>query len=54
MCLGRLREKSERTMQRQGITYKEILVTLKKGLRNRNWRGLNLLDKAWEQFDDEN
>jgi len=40
MCL------MKRTMQRQSITYKELFASLKKGLRNRNWRRLNLLDKA--------
>ena len=28
------------------ITYKELLASFKKGLRNRNWRKLNSMDKA--------
>ena len=33
-------------MLTKGITYEELITSLKKGLRNGNWRKLGFLDKA--------
>jgi len=33
-------------MLTKGITYEELIASLKKGLRNGNWRKLGFLDKA--------
>ena len=33
-------------MLTKGITYEELIASLKKGLRNGNWRKLRFLDKA--------
>lgn len=33
-------------MLTKGITYEELITSLKKGLRNGNWRKLRFLDKA--------
>jgi len=33
-------------MLTKGLTYKELITSLKKGLRNGNWRKLRFLDKA--------
>ena len=33
-------------MLTKGITYEELFTSLKKGLRNGNWRKLRFLDKA--------
>ena len=33
-------------MLTKGITYKELIASFKKGLRNGNWRKLRFLDKA--------
>jgi len=33
-------------MLTKGITYKELITSLKKGLRNGNWRKLRFLDQA--------
>jgi hypothetical protein len=37
---------SARSGETQTLSHEELLTSFKKGLRNRNWRHLNPLDKA--------